>query len=132
METNRSLISNLYRIYWYYIIRLIFTTEQNPIMKAYHFSTDQIGLILSSFGIGYGISKLFMGALSDKSNLNRYLATGLIISAILNIFLGSTKNFYLMMFLLLKEWELQLVNELFSFGGVKKTRSYLFHLVISS
>lgn len=85
----------------YYIIRLIFTTEQTPIMKAYHFSTAQIGLILSCFGIGYGISKLFMGALSDKSNPNHYLAAGLFISAVLNIFLGSTQNFYVMMFLML-------------------------------
>ncbi|CDN26116.1 K02445 MFS transporter, OPA family, glycerol-3-phosphate transporter [Limosilactobacillus fermentum] len=34
----------------YYIIRLIFTTEQKPIMEAYSFSIGQIGLILSTFG----------------------------------------------------------------------------------
>ena len=45
----------------YYIIRLIFTTEQNDIMKAYHFTTADIGLVLACFGVGYGISKLFMG-----------------------------------------------------------------------
>lgn len=85
----------------YYIIRLIFTTEQNEIMRQYGFSTAQIGLILSCFGIGYGISKLFMGALSDKSNTIRYLATGLIVSALLNFWLGSTRNLYLMMVLML-------------------------------
>lgn len=85
----------------YYVIRLIFTTEQNDIMHAYGFSTAQIGLIMSCFGIGYGISKLFMGALSDKSNVKRYLATGLFISAILNFLLGSTSNFYIMMLLML-------------------------------
>ncbi len=85
----------------YYIIRLIFTTEQNDIMHAYGYSTAQIGLILSCFGIGYGISKLFMGALSDKANTIRYLATGLIISALLNVGLGATKNFYVMMILML-------------------------------
>ncbi|WP_295773220.1 MFS transporter [uncultured Limosilactobacillus sp.] len=85
----------------YYIIRLIFTTEQNDIMKDYGFTTAQVGLILSCFGIGYGISKLFMGALSDKSNTIRYLATGLIVSAILNVGLGATRNFYLMMILML-------------------------------
>ena len=52
----------------YYIIRLVFTTEQHSIMKEYGFSISQVGLILSTFGIGYGISKLFMGALSDKAN----------------------------------------------------------------
>lgn len=45
----------------YYIIRLIFTTEQNDIMKAYGFTTADIGLVMYCFGIGYGISKLFMG-----------------------------------------------------------------------
>ncbi len=48
----------------YYIIRLIFTTEQNDIMKAYGYTTAQIGLVLSCFGVGYAISKLFMGGLS--------------------------------------------------------------------
>lgn len=85
----------------YYIIRLIFTTEQNDIMRQYGFTTAEVGLVLSCFGIGYGISKLFMGALSDKSNTIRYLATGLIISAVLNIGLGATRNLYVMMALML-------------------------------
>ncbi|KRL86583.1 Glycerol-3-phosphate transporter [Ligilactobacillus apodemi DSM 16634 = JCM 16172] len=85
----------------YYIIRLIFTTEQNDIMRQYGFTTAEVGLVLSCFGVGYGISKLFMGALSDKSNTIRYLATGLIVSAVLNIGLGATRNLYVMMFLML-------------------------------
>lgn len=85
----------------YYIIRLIFTTEQNDIMRQYGFTTAEVGLVLSCFGIGYGISKLFMGALSDKSNTIRYLATGLIVSAVLNIGLGATRNLYVMMTLML-------------------------------
>ncbi|MCO6530940.1 MFS transporter [Lactobacillus sp.] len=84
----------------YYIIRLVFTTEQNDIMKAYHFSTANIGLILSCFGIGYGVAKLFMGVFADKCDSNRYLTAGLFLSAVLNIFLGSTKNLYLMMLLM--------------------------------
>ncbi|WP_456086036.1 MFS transporter [Ligilactobacillus animalis] len=85
----------------YYIIRLIFTTEQNDIMRQYGFTTAEVGLVLSCFGIGYGISKLFMGALSDKSKTIRYLATGLIVSAVLNIGLGATRNLYVMMALML-------------------------------
>jgi MFS transporter, OPA family, glycerol-3-phosphate transporter len=84
----------------YYIIRLVFTTEQNDIMKEYHFTTANIGLILSCFGIGYGIAKLFMGVFADKCDSNRYLMIGLLLSAILNIFLGSTQNLYLMMLLM--------------------------------
>lgn len=85
----------------YYIIRLIFTTEQTEIMKTYDLTTADVGLVLSCFGIGYGISKLFMGVVSDKSNPRYYLAAGLMGSAILNIFLGSTSNLYLMMLMMI-------------------------------
>lgn len=85
----------------YYIIRLIFTTEQNELMRQYGLTTADIGMVLSCFGVGYGISKLFMGALSDKSNTNHYLATGLIVSALLNFGLGTTRNLYVMMVLML-------------------------------
>ncbi|MBJ7689425.1 MFS transporter [Weissella confusa] len=85
----------------YYIIRLIFTTEQQPVMKAYGFNLSQIGLILSTFGIGYGISKLFMGGLADKSNTKRFLAFGLYLSGIFNAFLAFTHNFYIILGLML-------------------------------
>ena len=85
----------------YYIIRLIFTTEQNDIMKAYGFTTADIGLLMSGCGLGYGLSKLFMGALSDESNPKWYLATGLFISAIMNFGLGSTRDLYAIMLLML-------------------------------
>lgn len=85
----------------YYIIRLIFTTEQKPVMKEYGFNIGQIGLILSTFGIGYGVAKLFMGGLADKSNTRVFLAFGLYLSCIFNAFLAFTKNFYLILFLML-------------------------------
>jgi OPA family glycerol-3-phosphate transporter-like MFS transporter len=41
-----------------------------------------------------------MGALADKSNLRLYLPAGLIASAALNLILGSTRNLYVMMVLM--------------------------------
>jgi OPA family glycerol-3-phosphate transporter-like MFS transporter len=84
----------------YYAIRLVFTTEQKDIMEVYGLSKSQIGLVLACFGIGYGISKLFMGALADKANPRFYLAFGLYLSCIFNVFLGSVNNVYIMMFLM--------------------------------
>ncbi|WP_225439582.1 MFS transporter, partial [Limosilactobacillus reuteri] len=55
----------------------------------------------STFGIGYGIAKLFMGALSDKSNTKRFLAFGLYMSCLFNAFLAFTRNFYVILFLML-------------------------------
>lgn len=85
----------------YYIIRLIFTTEQNVIMRDYGFSIGQIGLILSTFGIGYGVSKLFMGGLADKANTKVFLALGLYLSCLFNALLATTKNFYIIATLML-------------------------------
>lgn len=91
----------------YYIIRLIFTAQQNEIREAYGFSLTQIGLVLSMFGIGYGISKLIMGTLADRSNANRYIAVGLLASAVINIALGSTTNFAIILVLMLLNSVLQ-------------------------
>lgn len=85
----------------YYIIRLVFTTEQVHIMKSYGFDIGQIGLILSTFGIGYGIAKIFMGALVDRLNARWFLAIGLYLSAAFNLLIGFTKNFYVILFLML-------------------------------
>ncbi|GAP02571.1 glycerol-3-phosphate transport protein [Fructobacillus pseudoficulneus] len=85
----------------YYIIRLVFTTEQVPIMNAYGFSIGQIGLILSTFGIGYGIAKIFMGALVDRMNARLFLAIGLYLSAFFNLLIGFTQNFALILVLML-------------------------------
>ncbi|MDR2748275.1 MAG: MFS transporter [Bifidobacteriaceae bacterium] len=85
----------------YYILRLAFTTQQADIMSEYGLSKGDIGMVLACFGVGYGISKFFMGILSDKSNPRFYLALGLIISALLNFALGSTGNISVMMMLMI-------------------------------
>lgn len=98
---TRVLISTAMVYIGYYIIRLIFTVQQNDISKAYGFSMGQIGTILSMFGIGYGISKLIMGTLADRANPNRYVATGLIVSSIINALYGTTQSFGMIVFLML-------------------------------
>ncbi|MCK8617081.1 MFS transporter [Fructobacillus sp. M158] len=85
----------------YYIIRLVFTTEQVHIMKAYGFDLGQIGLILSTFGLGYGIAKIFMGALVDRLNARWFLAIGLYLSAFFNLLIGFTQNFFVILLLML-------------------------------
>lgn len=95
------LIATSFSYIAYYIIRLVFTTEQHSIMNEYSFSISQVGLILSTFGIGYGVSKLFMGALSDKANTKYFLAAGLYLSALFNAGLAFTRNFYVIIILML-------------------------------
>ncbi|KRN52826.1 glycerol-3-phosphatase transporter [Fructobacillus fructosus KCTC 3544] len=85
----------------YYVIRLVFTTEQVRIMKVYGFDIGQVGLILSTFGVGYGIAKIFMGALVDRLNARWFLATGLYLSAFFNLLIGFTKDFKIILLLML-------------------------------
>lgn len=95
------LIATSFSYIAYYIVRLVFTTEQHSIMNEYSFSISQVGLILSTFGIGYGVSKLFMGALSDKANTKYFLVAGLYLSALFNAGLAFTRNFYVIIILML-------------------------------
>lgn len=85
----------------YYIVRDNFTISSPYLMKYYHFDKATIGLILSCLAISYGISKFIMGSLADKCNPKYYIATGLICSAILNFFFGTTGNEYVMMILII-------------------------------
>lgn len=72
-----------------------------PIRQQYGFSIAQIGLILSVFGIGYGISKLFMGFIADRVHGPRFVAFGLYASCLFNLLFAWNRNFYVMLGLML-------------------------------
>ncbi len=48
-------------------------------------NTEQMGIIGASLGIAYGLSKFLMGNVSDRSNPRYFLASGLIMTGIINI-----------------------------------------------
>ncbi|WP_119343402.1 MFS transporter [Facilibium subflavum] len=50
---------------------------------------DELGLIGAALGIAYGLSKFLMGNVSDRSNAKYFLATGLLISGVLNLLIPS-------------------------------------------
>lgn len=52
-----------------------------------HLSPQSLGLIGSALGVAYGLSKFFMGNISDRSNAKYFLASGLFISGIINLLL---------------------------------------------
>ncbi len=73
----------------YYLIRKNFSLAM-PYLLHQGYSKADLGLILSALPIAYGISKFLMGSVSDRSNPRYFLATGLILSAIINIFFGTS------------------------------------------
>lgn len=76
----------------FYFLRNNFSFAM-PYLQQEGFSKTQLGLIFAALPLSYGFSKFIMGAISDRSNPRYFLATGLIISALINLFYGT--NFVL-------------------------------------
>ncbi|MED0674525.1 glycerol-3-phosphate transporter [Aneurinibacillus thermoaerophilus] len=72
----------------YYLVRKNFSLAI-PYFTEQGFSKGELGLVLSAVSIAYGISKFVMGIVSDRCNPRYFLATGLILSGVLNILFGT-------------------------------------------
>jgi OPA family sugar phosphate sensor protein UhpC-like MFS transporter len=72
----------------YYICRLSINVIKKPIIDAGLLTETQLGIIGSVLFFSYAIGKLVNGFLSDRVNIRRFMATGLFVSAIINLILG--------------------------------------------
>lgn len=72
----------------FYLIRSNFSFAKPYLMEHLHLSKGDVGLIASALAAAYGLSKFVMGNVSDRSNPRYFMATGLILSAIVNLFFG--------------------------------------------
>ena len=68
---------------------------------AQHFSMQEVGFLGAALAAAYGLSKFFMGNVSDRSNPRTFLASGLIFSAIINIIFANVFTFWIMIALML-------------------------------
>lgn len=71
----------------FYLIRKNFSLAM-PELQELGFEKDHLGWALSAIAFAYGLSKFFMGSVSDRSNARVFLPFGLAASAILTAFLG--------------------------------------------
>ncbi|MBP2656420.1 MAG: glpT [Firmicutes bacterium] len=70
----------------YYLTRSNFPLVAPHLIKAFGFSTADIGNVRAALGIAYGFSKFVMGTWSDCSNPRYFMAAGLFLSGIVNLF----------------------------------------------
>jgi len=61
-----------------------------PYLIEQGFSKGGVGIAASGVAIAYGISKFFMGSVSDRSNARYFLPLGLAMSALVTLLLGLT------------------------------------------
>ena len=73
----------------YYVCRLSLNVVKKPIVDEGIFSETELGIIGSVLFFTYAIGKFSNGFLADRSNINRFMSTGLLVTALINLCLGS-------------------------------------------
>ena len=81
----------------FYLCRMNMSIALPGIMQEFGCSKTDIGTIGSIFFIAYGIGQFINGQLGDKLGARKLVTTGIIISAILNIFFGFSTSLVFMM-----------------------------------
>jgi len=71
----------------YYLVRKNFSLAM-PHLIEQGYSKTELGFVLSGVAIAYGLSKFIMGSVSDRSNARNFMATGLVLSALVMIVMG--------------------------------------------
>ncbi|MEA1950687.1 MAG: MFS transporter [Planctomycetota bacterium] len=79
----------------FYLLRNNLSTVSKEIEGALSYDHSMIGDILAVSAIAYGLGKFFMGSLSDRSDPRKFMAFGLLLSAVCNVAFGSITNYYL-------------------------------------
>lgn len=78
----------------YYVCRLSLNIVRKPIVDEGVFSETQLGVIGSCLFFVYAVGKLANGFLADRCNVRRFMATGLLLTALVNLILGMTEMFW--------------------------------------
>ncbi|MGD1031374.1 MAG: MFS transporter [Opitutaceae bacterium] len=71
-----------------YTCRLGLSVAKKPLIDANLFSADDLGKIGSMLLVAYAVGKLVNGFLADHANVKRFLTAGILLSALVNLFMG--------------------------------------------
>ena len=76
----------------FYLVRKSLSVAMPAIEQEFDFSKAHLGIILTIFGITYGVSKFINGFVGDRTNPRYFMALGLICSALVNVFFGLSSS----------------------------------------
>jgi phosphoglycerate transporter family protein len=85
---RRILVATIIGYALFYFVRKNLSVAMPEMAKDLGISKTDLGLFLTLHGLLYGVSKFANGFLGDRSNARRFMAVGLILSAIVNVFFG--------------------------------------------
>lgn len=72
----------------YYVCRLSMGVMKQPIIDAGMLTATQLGIIGACLYWGYAVGKLVNGFLADSANIKHFMATGLLVSMLMNFGMG--------------------------------------------
>lgn len=79
----------------YYVCRLSLNVVKKPIVDEGVFSETELGIIGAVLFFTYAVGKFMNGFFADRSNINRFMSTGLLVTALVNLCLGFVHSFIL-------------------------------------
>lgn len=85
---KRILVTSIIGYAMYYFVRKNLSIAMPAMGKELGISKANLGLFLTLHGLLYGVSKFANGFLGDRCNARTFMATGLLLSAIVNVFFG--------------------------------------------
>ena len=77
----------------FYVCRLSISVIKKPLVDENIFTTEQLGTIGSALFFSYAVGKLVNGFFSDHTNINRFIAFGLLATSLCNLAMGFFSNF---------------------------------------
>lgn len=83
----------------FYVCRLSISVAKKPLVDAKVFTEEQLGQIGAALFFTYAVGKLINGFISDRININRFIAAGLFLTAMVNIVMGAFPVFILFIIL---------------------------------
>jgi OPA family glycerol-3-phosphate transporter-like MFS transporter/OPA family sugar phosphate sensor protein UhpC-like MFS transporter len=102
---RRILLSTIIGYAMFYFVRKNLSVAMPEMGKDLGISKTDLGLFLTLHGLLYGLSKFANGMLGDRTNARTFMAAGLLLSAVVNVFFGfSSAVFTLGLLWMLNGW----------------------------
>ena len=81
----------------FYLVRNNLSVVSKELEGALGYTHSMIGSILAVTAISYGVGKFILGSWSDRSDPRKFMAVGMLLTALVNIAFGSASNYYVHM-----------------------------------
>ena len=78
----------------YYVCRMSLSVVKQPLIDSGALTAGQLGIIGSALLFVYAVGKFMNGFIADYCNIRRFMATGLLVSAAVNLLMGAMGLLY--------------------------------------